>query len=156
MRLVGSGDIWRKFLEADEDTIIRRPNLRRFARDNGVEHYVMGDKWLISEEDFFKTINPRNISIRATMPRIRTKASAVREWNDAHKRIKIDKHIVDICMQDPSVFKFKRDNVWIINYDQLLPVLVAFMKENEYIPQAKRIQKKKYGFKGRKRTHKEN
>lgn len=156
MKLVSSGDIWRKFLEADEGTIIRRPNLRRFARDNGVEHYIMGGKWLINEEDFFKTINPRNISVRETMPRIRTKASAIREWNDDHKRVKIDKHIVDICMQDAIVFKFKRGNVWLINYDQLLPVLVAFMKENEYIPQTKRMQKKKYGFKGRKRTRKEN
>ena len=154
MKLVSSGDIWRLFLEADEKTIIRRPNLRRFARDNGVEHYIYDGKWLINKEEFLRAINPRNISVRETMPRLRTKNSAVREWNDAHKRVKIDKHIVDICMQDESVFKIKRQNLWLINYDQLLPVIIAFMKENEYIPQEKRLQKKKYGFKGRKRTTK--
>lgn len=154
MRLVSSGDIWRTFLEADENTIIRRPNLRRFARDNGVEYYVMDGKWVINKEQFFKVINPKKVSMRETMPRMRTKQNAVREWNDAHQRVKIDKHIVDICMQDKSVFKLKRNNVWLINYDQLLPIIVAFMKEHEYIPMEKRMQKKKYPNKGRKRASK--
>ena len=151
MKLVSSGDIWRTFLEADEKTIIRRPNLRRFARDNGIEHYIIGGVWLINKEQFLKAINPRNISARENMPRLRSIASSVREWNNSHKRVKIDKHIIEVCMQEESVFKLRRGNVWLINYDQLEPIVKAFMKENEYIPMEKRIKKKKYGFNGRRR-----
>ena len=156
MKLVSSGDIWRTFLEADKDTIIRRPNLRRFARDNGIEHYVTSGPWLINKEEFFKALNPKNISSREEMPRIRSIASSVRQWNSYHKRVIIDKHIVEICMQHDSVFKIRRGNVWLINYDQLEPIIREFMKENEYVPMAKRLQKKKYCFKGRKRQKKNN
>ena len=72
MKLVSSGDIWRIFLEADPDTIIRRPNLRRFARDNGVEHYIYEKGWLINQEQFFQKINPKNLSLRESMPRMRS------------------------------------------------------------------------------------
>ena len=151
MKLVSSGDIWRIFLEADPDTIIRRPNLRRFARDNGVEHYIYEKGWLINQEQFFQKINPKNLSLRESMPRMRSIASSVREWDGCHKRVKIDKHIVEICMQNNSVFKLHRGNIWLINYDQLEVVIKEFMRENEYIPMEKRLKNKKYGFKGRKR-----
>lgn len=36
------------FLAEDEKTIIRKPNLRYFARDNGVEHYVYEKAWVIN------------------------------------------------------------------------------------------------------------
>ena len=153
MKLVSSGDIWRAFLDEDENTIIRRPNLRRFAKDNGVEHYIIGGIWLINKEQFFKAINPRNISVQENLPRIRSIQSSVREWNSTHKRVIIDKHIVEICMNDNSVFKLWRGNKWLINYDQLEPVIIAFMKDNEYIPMKKRIDKKRSCLKGRKKAH---
>ena len=36
------------FLAEDEKTMIRKPNLRYFARDNGVEHYVYEKAWVIN------------------------------------------------------------------------------------------------------------
>ena len=47
-RLATSGEIYRLFLAEDEKTIVRKPNLRYFARDNGVEHYVYEKAWAIN------------------------------------------------------------------------------------------------------------
>ena len=43
--LISSGDLMRLFLEGDPNTIIRRPNVRRFAQENGVRHIICNGKW---------------------------------------------------------------------------------------------------------------
>ena len=52
--LISSGDLMRLFLESDPNTIIRRPNVRRFAQENGVRHIICNGKWLIDNKEFFK------------------------------------------------------------------------------------------------------
>lgn len=137
-RLATSGEILRTFLAGDESTIIRKPNLRRFARDNGIELYVYEKAWLINREQFFKALNPKNITQRYTMPRLRQKASAVRQWNSEHPDEIIDKHIVELCVLDERVFYYKRNNTWVINYDQLEMVIVEYMAHHAYIPEPER------------------
>ena len=134
MRLVTSGDIWRIFKEADKDTILRRPNLRRFAKDNGIEYYIIGDKWLINKEEFFRAVTPKGELEHQDVPRMRCIKSAVNEWNTTHKRVKIDKHVIEKCIASDAVFKMKRENVWLINYDQLEPVIKEYMKAHVYMP----------------------
>ena len=143
-RLATSGELLRTFLAGDENTIIRKPNLRRFARDNGIELYVYEKAWLINREQFFKALNPKNIKQRYTMPRLRQKASAVRQWNSEHPKTIIDKHIIELCVLDERVFYYKRDNTWIINYDQLEIVIAEYMANHAYIPNSER---KKLGIK---------
>jgi hypothetical protein len=141
MKLVSSGDIWRIFKDADPGTIVRRPNLRRFAKENGIEHYVIGDKWLINKDEFIKALTPQGDLERQSMPRMRCIRSAVNEWNSTHKRVKIDKHVIERCMASEKVFKMKRELVWIINYDQLEPIIKGYMKTHVYIPMEKRKKK---------------
>ena len=38
--LISSGDLMRMFLECNPNSIIRRPNLRRFARDNDIRYSI--------------------------------------------------------------------------------------------------------------------
>ena len=141
MRLATSGEICSIFKEADEGTIVRRPNLRRFARDNGVEHYVVGGRWLINKEEFFRTLTPKGELEHQDVPRMRCIRSAVNEWNSTHKRVKIDKHVIEKCMTSDDVFKIKRDNVWLINYDRLEPIIKEYMKTHVYMPEE--VRKKK-------------
>ena len=63
--LISSGDLMRMFLESDPNSIIRRPNLRRFARDNDIRYIITEGKWLIDYKQFFKKVNPRRSKSRA-------------------------------------------------------------------------------------------
>ena len=141
MKLATSGEICRVFMKEDPDTIIRRPNLRRFARDNGIEYYINDRVWLIHREEFFAKINPRGFIGKREMPRMRHIQSAVQEWNTAHPRRRVDKHIVELCMKFEGVFHYYHGNRWIINYDQLESVLAEYMKDHVYIPMKIRIKK---------------
>ena len=137
-RLATSGELFTEFFIGDEKTIIRKPNLRRFAMENGIEHYVYEKAWLINREQVLKALNPKNIQERYALPRIRHKQTAVRLWNSEHPDKLIDKHIVEICVLDERVFFYKRENTWLINYDQLEVVISEYMETHAYIPRAER------------------
>ena len=136
------------FLAEDEKTIIRKPNLRYFARDNSVEHYVYEKAWLINFEQFMKKLNPKNMTEHYSLPRIRQRNAAVILWNKDHPRCPIDKHIVEACVMDERVCFYKRDRTWMINYDQLEVVIAEYMKTHVYIPmeiRRKRAKEKSVG-----------
>ena len=128
MKLVGSGYIMRLFKAADKETIIRRPNLRRFARDNGVTYYIVESIWLIDIDGFMKAIAPKEYPSNATMPRLRNIKTSVDEYNQSHEQ-QIDKHVVAKCMKSDKVFKYFHDRKWIINYDELEPVIDEFLMD---------------------------
>ena len=137
-RLATSGELFTEFFIGDERTIVRRPNIRRFAKENGIEHYVHEKAWLINREQILKALNPKNIQERCDLPRIRHKKTAVRLWNTDHPDRQIDKNIVGVCVEDKRVFCFKRENTWLINYDQLETVIEEYMETHAYIPWTKR------------------
>ena len=89
--LISSGDLMRMFLKSDPNSIIRRPNLRRFARDNDIRYIITEGKWLIDYKQFFKRVNPRRISTPATMPRLRCLRDCVTQFNNDYPTRKIDK-----------------------------------------------------------------
>lgn len=82
--------------------------------------------WLIDIDGFMKTIAPKVYPENATMPRLRCIQTAVTEYNKAHER-QIDKHVVEKCMQSDKVFKYNHGNRWIINYDELEPIIDDFL-----------------------------
>lgn len=92
--LIPSGDLMRLFLKGDTNTIIRRPNIRRFAQENGVRHIICNGKRLIDYKEFFKKVNPRRIRRTATMPRLRCLRDCVTEINKNNCKFKIDKATV--------------------------------------------------------------
>ncbi len=128
MKLVGSGYIQRLFAASDEQTILRKPNIRRFAKENGVTYQIVNSVWLIDIDGFLKAIAPKVYPNNLTMPRLRCIQTAVTEYNRAHK-VKIDKHVVEKCMRSEDVFKHCHGNRWIINYDELEPVTDRFLAE---------------------------
>ena len=142
-RLATSGEIYRLFLAEDEKTIIRKPNLRYFARDNGVEHCVYDAAWLINFEQFMKKLNPKDMKEYYSLPRMRHRNASVRLWNREHPRCQIDKHVVEACVTDERVCFYRRDRTWVINYDQLEVVIAEYMKTHIYIPMEIRAKRAK-------------
>ena len=85
-----------------------------------------------------KAVNPKGMQEHYELPRIRHKSSSVRLWNKEHPRRLIDKHVVEACVQDERVFFYKRENVWVVNYDQLETVIAEYMQTQVYTPQKTR------------------
>ncbi len=129
MKLVGSGFIWRLFAGADEHTILRRPNIHRFVIENGVPYQITQSVWLMDLKIFMKTIAPKEFPENLSMPRLRCIKTAVKEYNGRHRKKKIDRHDVEKCMRSGKVFKYYHGNRWIINYDELEPVIDAYLEK---------------------------
>ena len=125
MKLVSSGCIQRLFAESDRDTILRRPNIRRYAKENGVTYYVIQSVWLIDIDGFMQTIAPKEYPSNSTMPRLRCIQTAVKEYNQSHER-QIDKHVVEKCMLSDKVFKYHHGNRWISITTSWNPSLTNF------------------------------
>ena len=60
-RFVTSGELQRMFLAEDENTIINRPNCRKFCLDNDIYMEIHDKAWLIDFKSFMEKINPKNI-----------------------------------------------------------------------------------------------
>ena len=136
--LISSGELMRMFLNADPDTIIRRPNLRRFAHDNDIRYIITNGKWLIDHKQFFKKVNPRRIRRTATIPRLRCLRGCVTEFNKNNRKYKIDKATVSHYMNSAQVTRYFHGNTWFINYDELEKVILRHLKA------VKKRKKRKY------------
>ena len=112
-KLVTSGYIAKLFKQADKNTIIRRPNLRRFAEQNDVEYYVHDTAWLINFDDFMSKINPQGKQVKCEMPLLRNKHDSLIRFNRSHKYA-VDKHTIDRCTASDNVSKFLHGRIWII------------------------------------------
>ena len=128
--LISSGDLMRMFLESDPNSIIRRPNLRRFARDNDIRYIITEDKWLIDYKQFFKKVNPRRISTPAKMPRLCCLRDCVTQFNKDYPNRKVDKATVSKYMKSKTVTRYFHGNTWFINYDELEKVLLRNVRVN--------------------------
>lgn len=132
MKKSTSGEIYRAFKEVDKDTIIRRTNLRYFAKENDIDYYTTEGIWFVDFNQFLQKVNPKNIPSQQTLPRLRTKISAQREWNKKHRR-KIKHHIIDVICASGKVRVFTLGKRNIINYDELEQEIKRILKEkNKY------------------------
>ena len=58
MKLVTSGVVYRMFKNEDENTIIRKANVRRIAIQLGVRHTVSARLIFLDKEEFIAKVNP--------------------------------------------------------------------------------------------------
>lgn len=84
----------------------------------------------IKIDGFIKAIAPKEFPSDSTMPRLRCIQTAVEEYNLSHEE-KINKHVVERCMQSDKVFKYKHGNRWIINYDELEPIVDEYLAKKD-------------------------
>ena len=133
-RLMTSGQLYRKFIAEDPKTILRRPNCRKFCRDNDIYMEINAKAWFIDYQSFMNTINPLGIEQHYKMPKMRNIQQCVYLWNSTHRnqRQMIDKHMVERFCKDKRVFAYHHGNRWIVNYNQLEPLIAEFIEKNNY------------------------
>ena len=131
--ILTSGEIQRMFLE-DENTIIRRPNIRKFCLDNDIFMEIHEKAWLIDYQTFMKKINPQKIKKHYKLPKMRSIHQCVKLWNKTHRYMgqMIDKHMIERFFNDERVFAYHHGNRWVINYNQLEPLIAEFIEKNNY------------------------
>ena len=119
-QMVSSGELFRLFVENDTGTIVRRPNLRRFVKSNGI-HYFVNELgyWVIDGKDFLQKVNPKNISFTVKMPRMRWHDDSVRNFQRRHPNIRITLKMLEEILRTDEVFSTLNGRRWILNYDEL-------------------------------------
>lgn len=125
-QMVSSDELFRLFNENDMGTIVRRPNLRRFVKANGI-HYFVNELgyWVIDGKDFLQKVNPKNISFTVKMPRMRWHDDSVRKFQRRHPNIRITLSMLEDILRSDNVFTTLNGRRWILNYDELEKVVLS-------------------------------
>lgn len=118
MRFVTSGYLQRLFAEQDKETILRRPNIRRFVLQYNVPNEQHKKAWLIDFDAFMKTIAPKKYPVQEGVPKVRKIENALKEFNVAHKQ-KATMDDVKACLKRGNVFYYSYRGRIIVNYDEL-------------------------------------
>ena len=92
------------------NTIIRRPNCRKFCLDNDIFMEIHEKAWLIDIENFMRKVNPKSMSEHYEVPRLRNLRYCVNSWNKRYKRWQIDKHDIEYLIKNEKIFSFKHGN----------------------------------------------
>jgi hypothetical protein len=117
-------------LSQDDNSIVRRTNMRTFSKQENLKYTICQNKWLIDFDDFYKTVNPKHLTENTLLPRLRTKIAAQNDWNANH-RTKIKHHILDKICDAKKCFVYKHGNYNIINYDELENVIIKLLKNKK-------------------------
>lgn len=129
MKKFTTGEVYKAFSYEDNNTIIRKRNLRKFSKENNVNHTICQGIYLFDFDDFVEKVTPsEEIKQIEKLPRLRTKKTAQEEWNATHRR-KIKHYIIDIACESGNVFIYKHGRKNIINYDELEAEIIRRLKE---------------------------
>lgn len=129
MRYVTSGYLYRLFVEKDKDTILRRPNIRRFALQYGVPCEQHEKAWLIDFDAFIAAIALREYPPQRGIVRIRSIDNALNEYNKKHKKqATIDD--IEACIFSGKIFSYSYWDRTIVNYDELETGLEEYLKNS--------------------------
>lgn len=130
MKKVSTGTIYRLFKEQDKDTVIKKTNMKTYCVKDNIDFNVCQGKWLIDLNKFYKAVTNNKISSNVSMPRLRTKASALREWNSKHRK-KIKKHIINVICDSGKIFTYQHGGYTVLNYDELEQELIRLLRERK-------------------------
>lgn len=128
-RLWTSGEIYRLFQKADESTIMRKPNIRRFAKEKDIFHEERSS-WLIDVDEFLKYIYPHKIPEQKKIPIIRTLKACRLMFNEKYA-LKLTKHDTENLVPNRNFFCYKYGNKWLINYEEFERYLIDCFHVNE-------------------------
>ena len=118
MRFVTSGYLQRLFAEQDKETILRRPNIRRFVLQYKVPYEQHKKAWLIDFNAFIKAIAPKTYPIQEGVPKVRRIENALKEYNASHKQ-NATMDDVKACLKSGNVFYYSYRDRIIVNYEEL-------------------------------------
>lgn len=118
MRFVTSGYLQRLFAEQDKQTILRRPNIRRFVLQYKVPYEQHKKAWLIDFNAFIKAIALKKYPIQEGVPKVRRIENALKEYNASHKQ-NATMDDVKACLKSGNVFYYSYRDRIIVNYEEL-------------------------------------
>ena len=118
MRFVTSGYLQRLFAEQDKETILRRPNIRRFVLQYNVPYEQHKKAWLIDFDAFMKAIAPKKYPVQEGVPKVRRIENALKEYNASHKQ-NATMDDVKACLKSGIVLYYSFRGRIIVNYDEL-------------------------------------
>lgn len=118
MRFVTSGYLQRLFAEQDKETILRRPNIRRFVLQYNVPYEQHKKAWLIDFDAFMKAIAPKKYPVQEGVPKVRRIENALKEYNSSHKQ-NATMDDVKACLKSGNVFYYSYRGRTIVNYDEI-------------------------------------
>lgn len=136
-KMMTSGQIFRYFKEADECTIIRKPNLRRFCAANNIhsvkEDYLQNP--LYDFNDFLMKVNPKGINQIMPIPNVMILVQAVNEFQARHPDDieLIDRGFIDVVRAKGGFFITRRLRILYLNYDEFEKVgetLIRFIYDH--------------------------
>lgn len=127
MRFVTSGYLQRLFAEQDKETILRRPNIRRFVLQYNVPCEQHKKAWLIDFDAFMKAIAPKKYPIQESIPKVRRIENALKEYNASHQQ-KTTMEDVKVCLKSGNVFYYTYRGRIIVNYEELESELKKHIK----------------------------
>lgn len=129
MRFVTSGYLQRLFAEQDKETILRRPNIRRFVLQYNVPYEQHKKAWLIDFNAFIKTIAPKKYPVQEGIPKVRRIENALKEYNSSHKQ-NATMDDVKACLKSGNVFYYSYLGRTIVNYEELEIELKRYSRSN--------------------------
>ena len=129
MRFVTSGYLQRLFAEQDKQTILRRPNIRRFVLQYNVPCEQHKKAWLIDFDAFMKAIAPKKYPVQEGVPKVRRIENALKEYNSSHKQ-KATMDDVKACLKSGNVFYYSYRGRTIVNYEELEIELKKYSRSN--------------------------
>lgn len=118
MRFVTSGYLQRLFAEQDKQTILRRPNIRRFVLQYNVPCEQHKKAWLIDFDAFMKAIAQKKYPVQDGIPKVRRIENALKDYNSSHKQ-NATMDDVKACLKSGNVFYYSYRDRIIVNYDEL-------------------------------------
>ena len=132
MRFVTSGYLQRLFAEQDKQTILRRPNIRRFVLQYNVPYEQHKKAWLIDFDTFMKAIAPKKYPVQEGVPKVRRIENALKEYNTSHKQ-NATMDDVKACLKSGNVFYYSYWDRGIVNYDELEIKLETHFNQDGYL-----------------------
>lgn len=104
-------EIYRIFLKNDPDTIIRKPNLRRFVKENEIPFGILNEKWIINFDEFTRTVNPKGFQHHISQPRLRAHDDTVFDFKRLHPQVHVSLSIIQSQLQPKRSFQSRTENV---------------------------------------------
>lgn len=126
-----TGEIYHAFLEQDPNTLIRKPNLRRFVKRQNIPHCFLDNTTIINFNELLNTLNPKQLTHHIEMPRLRWHDNSVRGFKKTHPDLPVTINIVEQAFRSNNVFKTKNGGRWIINYDELEIEVLRIIKDKQ-------------------------
>ena len=118
MKFITIPDILRVCKQNDANTPFRKNNIIDFLNDNNIQYHKVGQRYLVNKEDFFKKINPNNITKQYPVPKIRTMQGSIDEYNNTHQD-KINVHTIERIREYERIYCYKDIRLCLMNYTLL-------------------------------------